>query len=219
MNQWIPEYDVSELVISPEHEAKELKQKEMLTFNGAPQFCCVSFIDIVHSTKTVSTISEEKLGLFYSIFLNTISSIITNNGGIVVKNIGDAILYYFAVIKSEEECILKSIRCNQMIKEKRIELNELLTSNKLPRISFRISSDFGKIFIALSAISRVSDIFGTTVNMCAKINSLGDPNTAIIGNDTYIRVKSIHTFKFNELKSKKVNILKNSYPTYVVEKS
>jgi len=219
LKQDSPEYDVSELEITPEHEAKEQKQKEMLTFNGIPRFCCVSLIDIVHSTKTVSTIPDDKLGLFYTIFINNISKIISENGGIVVKNIGDALLYYFTIIESEEECILKSMHCNQLIRENRDELNELLEENKLPKISFRISSDFGKIFIALSAISRVSDIFGPTVNMCAKINSLGEPNTAIIGSDTYIRTKSIHDFKFNELKSKKITILKNTYTTYNVEKA
>jgi len=75
--------------VTPEHIERETKQKEMLRFATKPMTCCVSVIDIVNSTKTTALISESKVGEFYSVFLNYISNIVNEYGGIVVKNIND----------------------------------------------------------------------------------------------------------------------------------
>ncbi len=51
----------------------------------------------------------------------------------------------------------------------------------LPHIKYRISIDFGKVEMATSNSSRTCDLFGPTVNLCAKINSLAEPNGIAIG--------------------------------------
>ncbi len=81
---------------SDEHRRREEQQKKMFEFAGKTQYCCVCFIDIVNSTKTTAKIPPSKKSKFYSIFLNTISNVVEQNGGIVVKTLGDAVLYYFA---------------------------------------------------------------------------------------------------------------------------
>jgi len=103
--------------------------------------------------------------------------------------------------------------------EKRNEINELLAKYELPKISYRISSDYGKVFVAVSEISTINDIFGATVNMCAKINHVGDSNTFFVGNDLFIHAKSIKGFKFEEMNAHALNILKYNYPVYHVTKS
>ncbi len=195
---------------------RENKQSDMLHFSGKAHFCTVSVIDIVNSTKTSATISPSKLGDFYSIFLNSVADIVKENGGIVVKNIGDSLLYYFAVYDTSNNCIADSFNCNFQIIEKRDEINKTLTDNGLPCISYRISSDYGKVFVAISAID---DIFGPTVNMCAKINHVGESNRFFIGNDLFIHAKSISGFKFDEISGEKCNVLKFDYPVYYVKKS
>ena len=204
------------LEVTAEHLEREEQQTEMLKFAGTPQICCVSLIDIVDSTNTTSEITEEKLGMFYSIFLNYISEIVKSHGGIVVKNIGDSLLYYFAQSKHSSNAILDSFNCNLDIIQKRSELNQILESAELPQISFRISSDYGKVFVAVSSISTINDIFGPTVNMCAKLNHVGDPNTFFIGSDLYLNAKNLDGFEFEEITGSKLSILKNPYPTYFV---
>lgn len=51
----------------------------------------------------------------------------------------------------------------------------------LPHIKYRISIDFGKVEMALLALLEQCDLFGPTVNLCAKINSLAEPNGIAIG--------------------------------------
>jgi len=202
--------------VTQEHAEREKKQSDMLQFFGKAQFCTVSVIDVVNSTKTTANISESKLGEFYSIFLNSVADIITKHKGVIVKNIGDSLLYYFAVTDTSDNCIANAFKCNFEIIEKRNKINELLIKNTLPKISYRISSDYGKVFVAVSAISAIDDIFGSTVNMCAKINHVGESNKFFIGNDLFLHAKSISGFKFDEIKNHNSNILKFDYPVYYV---
>ena len=197
---------------------REIKQTELLRFTGKPQTCCVSIIDIVNSTITASGIPEAKLGLFYSIFLNYISEIIQKHDGIIVKNIGDSLLYYFSDSHELDNAILSSFNCNLDIIENRNHLNQKLEDVGLPKISYRVSSDYGKVFLASSVASSTSDIFGPTVNMCAKINHIGKANTFFIGSDLYLNAKNLRGFGFDEITSHGLNILKNQYSIYGVKK-
>lgn len=205
--------------VTREHKEREKKQTELLKFTGTPQTCCVSIIDIVNSTKIVSGIPETSLGTFYSIFLNFISNIIKEHGGIVVKNIGDSLLYYFADCKDSQDSIIDSFYCNLDIIDKRHDLNKILEERKLPKIGYRVSSDYGKVLVAVSTISSINDIFGPTVNMCAKINHVGNPNEFFIGNDLYLNIKQRQQFKFEEITGTQLHILKNQYPIYYVKKN
>ena len=202
-----------------EHREKEQQQTDLLKFAGSPQVCSVSVIDIVSSTKITSAISESKLGLFYSVFLNYVSDIVRTHGGTVVKNMGDALLYYFTDNKYSQNTIPSSFDCNLDIIAKRDELNNKLLDEGLPKISYRISSDYGKVFVASSLISKINDIFGPTVNMCAKINHVGDPNTFFIGHDLYLHAKNLEGYDFEEISGSQLKILKHPYSTYFVKKN
>lgn len=201
--------------ITDEHIAKESIQKEMLQFVSKPITCCVSIIDIVESTKITAHIIDSKIGTYYSIFLNSVSDIVKEHEGVVVKNIGDSLLYYFY---SQDNFVEKSFNCNLDIIKKREQINKKLEKESLPKVRYRISSDYGKVLIAKSLISSANDIFGSTVNMCAKINHVGDPNKFFVGNDLYLHAKNMDQFHFDEIMHKDLSILKNSYPIYYVDK-
>jgi adenylate cyclase len=206
------------LNLSEEHEEREIKQTELLKFTGKSQPCCVSIVDIVNSTRIASTISETKLGSFYSIFLNYVSDLVQTHDGIVVKNIGDSLLYYFEDSSESNNAILSSFNCNLEIVKKRNVLNQKLEAEGLPSISYRVSSDYGQVFLAYSTFSSTSDIFGPTVNMCAKINHVGKSNTFFIGSDLYLNAKNLKGFKFDEIPANNLYVLKNQYPVYDVKK-
>ena len=207
------------LDITPEHREKEQQQTDLLKFGGSPQVCSVSVIDIVSSTKITSSIPESKLGLFYSMFLNYVSDIVRYHGGTVVKNMGDSLLYYFTDNKYSQHTITGSFDCNLDIIAKRGDLNNKLFHEGLPKISYRISSDYGKVFVAASSISKINDIFGPTVNMCAKINHIGEANTFFIGHDLYLHAKDNEDYDFKEITGSQLKILKNPYSAYFVKKN
>ena len=51
----------------------------------------------------------EKISQYYEIFINSISKIVNRFGGVVVKNLGDSLLYYFP--ESAEPKLNYGIKC------------------------------------------------------------------------------------------------------------
>ncbi|HEU4824758.1 MAG TPA: response regulator, partial [Nitrososphaeraceae archaeon] len=86
----------------------------------------------------------------------------------------------------------------------------------IPPVSYRISADYGRVEVATSTSSKGEDLFGSTMNICAKINSMAEPNGIVIGGDLYEIVKSFSFFgkyHFKELGGYSVGF-RHQYPVY-----
>jgi len=57
-------------------------------------------------------------------------------------------------------------------------INANLQEELLLSLYYRISADYGRVEIANSTIE---DLFGPTLSICAKINSMAVPNEMVIG--------------------------------------
>ncbi|MFB5622628.1 MAG: HAMP domain-containing protein [Nitrosarchaeum sp.] len=196
-----------------------IKQQEdiLLQFSDYSETYCVCMVDIMNSTKITAKLSESETSEFYKIFLNSIAEIVKNFGGIVVKNIGDALLFYFPVLHSEEKSILKNcLDCCLTLGELHDDIVKKLEKQKLPVFDYRISSTYGIVRIAKTSISSVNDIFGNTVNRCAKINRLAPANRVIIGEDFYTKAKSLDDYTFKKIDD--VLSIESNYPTYLVSR-
>jgi two-component system, OmpR family, response regulator ChvI len=157
------------------------------------QNCCVCFVDMVNSTQITADINDpEKLRKYYGIFLNTIAAIARNFRAKIIKNAGDCLIFYFpettdstnkAAFRDVLECCITMIAA-------RCTMNTKLYEEKLPSVSYRISADYGRVQVARSSTSGRDDLFGSTMNVCAKINSMAQPNGIVIGGDLYQIVKS-----------------------------
>lgn len=163
---------------------------EEISFTGGSQSCCVCFIDIVDSTiNTVEITNPQKIKMYYSVFINTMAALARDFDATVIKSTGDNIIYYFpktadssnniSAFKSVFECGLTMISVNPIINSK------LQKEEGLPNLSYRISADYGRVEVAKSLTSTSGDLFGPTVNLCAKINSKAEPNGMVIGNNLY----------------------------------
>jgi class 3 adenylate cyclase len=197
-----------------------IKQQEdiLLQFSDYSEKYCVCMVDIMNSTKITSKLSESETSEFYNIFLNSIASIVRNFEGIVVKNIGDALLFYFSIKPSEEESTLKKcLDCCLTLCESHDNLATKLEKQKLPVIDYRISSTYGMVRIAKTSTSSVNDIFGNTVNRCAKINRIAPANRLIIDDEFYDSVKSFDGYIFKKIDSN-VTSPEADYSGYLVSR-
>jgi class 3 adenylate cyclase len=157
-------------------------------------------VDIVGSTRLTAKLSDLQTSKFYSIFLNSLATIITENGGVVVKNIGDALLYYFPKTDSDEIAPFEDmLRCCMKVIDARDLINKTLRGEYLPELSYRLSATFGPVRVAIIATSTIDDIFGATVNTCSKINSLAKPNTMVIGESLYEKVSGVKEYSFEKI--------------------
>ena len=184
--------------------------------------CCIGFVDMVDSTKVTAEISDrQKIRQYYSIFINTMAILVKNYGAKIVKNAGDALIFYFpdssdpaneAAFRDILECFTTMILARDVINTK------LHSEENLPSVSYRISADYGRVEVATSTSSKGEDLFGSTMNICAKINSMAEPNGIVIGGDLYQIVKSfsfiIDKYQFRELEGGYSIGFGNRYPLY-----
>jgi two-component system, OmpR family, response regulator ChvI len=181
--------------------------------------CCVCFVDLVNSTKVTAGISDpRKIGKYYSIFINTMAVLVKNYGAKIVKNAGDALIFYFpetwnanneTAFKNVLDCLTTMILARNII-------NAKLLSENLPSVSYRISADYGRVEVATSTSSKSKDLFGSTMNICAKINSMAEPNGIVIGGDLHHVMQSFpfsSEYTFRELQGYSDGF-NHKYPIY-----
>jgi len=199
---------LQESLIEIKEKEDVIKQQEgiLLQFSEQSEKYCVGLIDIMNSTKICSKLSDSQTSEFYKIFINSMASVIRKFDGIVSKNIGDALLFYFTVDPSNEKLILKKcLDCCLALSNEHQVITEKLEKQNLPLLNFRISTTYGTVRIAKSSTSLVNDIFGTTVNRCAKLNRSSSANGVVIGEDFYKIVKGLDNYLFKKIENKLVS--------------
>jgi HAMP domain-containing protein len=211
---------LQESLIEIKEKENVIKQQEdiLLQFSDYSEKYCVCMIDIMNSTKITTNLSDSQTSEFYRIFLNSTALIVRNYGGIVVKNIGDALLFYFPVIHSEMELTIKKcLNCCLALGESHEEIAKKLQKEGLPVIDYRTSATFGMVRIARTSTSSVNDIFGATVNRCAKINRTAPANGLIIGEEFFENAKTLEGFSFKKVESAIVSP-EHGYTGYIVSR-
>lgn len=190
------------LAIKQREAVIKQQQNVLLQFSDQSQNYFVCFLDVIESTRITAKLSDLESGKFYSIFLNSMANKIESFDGIVVKNIGDALLFYFPKTNSQDERELKNaLECCLAISEFHKEINKKMEEEGLPSLSYKISATYGSVRVAKIDTSSIEDIFGSTVNKCAKINRLAPPNGVVIGDALYQMVKSVNTYNFEMINS------------------
>lgn len=176
------------------------------------------YVDMVQSTKITCQISDsDKLRLFYETFINTLSDIAITHGARIVKTGGDSIICYFPRTKDcvEKSAFKEMLNCGLEMIHAREVLNSGLAAAGLPTTSYRISADYGKHEVVKDQNLDIVDIFGPTMCICAKINSLSPPNCLVVGSDLYEIVKSFSDFNVRGYGEYLVHE-KHPYPVFLV---
>jgi two-component system, OmpR family, response regulator ChvI len=193
-----------------------------IVFQGISSDFCVCMVDIVNSTAVTSSLAQEdKVRKFYSLFVNSVSPVISHFGGRILKTGGDSIIYYFPNSAKIEriEGFKNVLECGISLLDLRGTINSLYQREGIQSIGYRISADYGRLELAESRFSRDQDFFGPTMNLCAKINNKALPNSMVIGGDLHQVIKKLHSlekeFQFEEISEFSIG-LKQRYPIYLV---
>ena len=195
------------------------------------QSYCVCFIQMVNTTGAIITTNDsDDIRKYYTIFIIPMSDIARDFGAKIVKNIADTLIIYFpqtsnstddSAFKDVIECGITMLAASDVINTKLIE-------QKLSVVTYRISADYGKVEVARSTTSQHEDLFGPTMNLCAKINSKAPPNGMVIGGDLYTVLKAFSScstssssyrhneYRFKEVKGHSISGLTHQYPVYSV---
>ncbi len=223
-------------MLSPDNHSDELEDEyspavydlgsEEICFLPDSQNYCVCFVDMVDSTGITAKISDhQKIRQYYSIFINTMAVLLRNYGGKIVKSAGDALIFYFpdSSDPADEAAFKDILECFTVMILARDIINAKLDAQNLLPVSYRISADYGRVEVATSISSRTEDLFGSPMNICAKINSMAEPNGIVMGGDLYHIIKSFsfvkNGYEFSELRGGCSLGLNCRYPVYRVSSS
>jgi class 3 adenylate cyclase len=128
------------------------------------------------------------------------ATIVQEFKGTVIKNIGDALLFYFPNTNPLDPLSFKNvIDCCLSMCESHDKIGKKLEDRGLPIVDYKISATYGSVRVANTSTSDVNDIFGSTVNRCAKINGLSPKNGLVIDEGLYNAVKSIDKYSFSKM--------------------
>ncbi len=178
----------------------EQQNQALLKFTDQNDNICVCSIDIVDSTKITAKLSDAQTSRLYGKFLNFAAGIIESYRGVVVKNVGDAILFYFECPKTYRKSeFIRVLDCCMDLIEQQDELNQRLKESELPSLDYRISATYGSVMIAKILKFGTPDIFGSTVNQTFKINRLAKKNGLVVSDLLYEKVKTTSEYNFVEV--------------------
>ena len=191
----------------------------LVAFSGQTESYCVGIVDMVDSTKMAATLGNARITGYYQIFLNTMSKILSRFGGVVIKNVGDCLVYYFPESSKANRKFgfLSCLECSLAMIEHHDSICKILNQSNLPCVNYRVSADYGSVVIMRTKGSESPDMIGPPVNMCSKINHAAETNAVVIGGDLYSIVKGFDDYRFKEVKGFDLGF-KHSYPVYSIKR-
>lgn len=126
---------------------------------GAEQNAVVGFADMVGFTQTVRHLSERQLGRMVQRFEASAADTVAAYGGRLVKTLGDEVLF----------------SCRDPLDAAGIALTMVEGVHSLGNMPpLRVGLALGPV------LSRLGDLFGTTVNRAARLTSLAHPDTVLV---------------------------------------
>jgi CheY-like chemotaxis protein/class 3 adenylate cyclase len=191
-----------------------------LVFDDVSSNFCVCMLDIVDSTAITSSLYLlNKVCQFYSLFINSLSPIINQFHGKVIRTGGDSLIYYFPETAdiANIEAFKRVLECSMTLLDIRHVLNTSYAKLDIKPISYRISAEYGPVESAKSGFSRSKDLFGPPLGLCAKINNKAKPNSMVIGSNLHQVLRKMNVFdkdyKFKET-SISVGLNQQKYPIF-----
>jgi class 3 adenylate cyclase len=186
----------------------------MVAFSGLAKSYCVGIVDMVDSTKISADMNERSWARYYELFLNSMAKILPRFGGVVIKNQGDSLLYYFPESsRNTKYGFMSCLECSLSMLEAHDTICDNSKKMGLPCLNYRVSADYGRVIVMNSNVSSSTDLIGPPVNMCSKINHVADTNGVVIGGDLFSVVKGFDDYRFKELKGFSLGF-KHPYPVY-----
>ena len=195
------------------------RENYIVTFCPETENYCVGMVDMVNSTGISAMLGSKKMSRYYQIFLNSMSKIITEFDGKVIKNIGDCLLYYFPIskIKNPEYYLIRCLECSFVMIRSHNFICRQLKKEHLPCLDYRISMDYGNVVLMKASNSVSIDMIGSPINICSKINRMAPLNGIVVGGDIHEMMKKTQRYAFEEIDGYSVG-LKSDYPIYLIRR-
>jgi adenylate cyclase len=143
-------------------EALGAAEEELLTVH-----LTVGFADLVSFTKLSNGLDEDTLGDLVETFESKAADIVAGLGGRVIKTLGDSVLFATENATAGVETALQIV-------------DTIAVEDQLPDVRVGLASG--------PVVTRLGDVFGSPVNLAARLTSVARRNRVIIDQHTAVRL-------------------------------
>jgi adenylate cyclase len=143
-------------------EALGAAEEELLTMH-----LTVGFADLVSFTRLSNGLDEDTLGDLVETFESKAADIVAGLGGRVIKTLGDSVLFVTENATAGVETALQIV-------------DTIAVEEQLPDVRVGLASG--------PVVTRLGDVFGSPVNLAARLTSVARRNRVIIDHDTAVRL-------------------------------
>lgn len=156
----------------------------------------VLFADVAGSTALGDQLDPERLRAVLQDWFSTAAAAIEAWGGTVEKFIGDAVVAVFGAPRVREDDASRALHAALELIDRLPELNRRFSERHGVQLAIRIGVNSGEVIAPLDARAGGSIVTGDVVNVAARLEAAGEPDTILAGERTYLAARG--AFRFGE---------------------
>ena len=208
--------------LSPQIHEQIFSGKQSAEVKSNRKKLTVFFSDIVNFTDISDELESEEMTNLLNFYLNEMSQIALKFGGTIDKFIGDALMIFFGDPESKgpqedaKQCIQMALEMQDLMTQLSDYWSKNYSLKKELKIRIGINTGFCTVgnFGSLDRIDYTA--IGNTVNLASRLESMSDPGSILVSEDTFALVNNF--FSFEKPKEVKVKGFLRSIKCYKLQK-
>mgnify|MGYP001212698495 FL=1 len=208
--------------LSPQIHEQIFSGKQSAEVKSNRKKLTVFFSDIVNFTSISDELESEEMTNLLNFYLNEMSQIALKFGGTIDKFIGDALMIFFGDPESKgpqedaKQCIQMALEMQDLMTQLSDYWSKNYSLKKELKIRIGINTGFCTVgnFGSLDRIDYTA--IGSTVNLASRLESMSDPGSILVSEDTFALVNNF--FSFENPKEVKVKGFLRSIKCYKLQK-
>ena len=153
------------------------------------KFVTLVFTDLKDSTALTASIDAEAMNEIKGRYFAAMAAEIERHGGKVEKNVGDAIMAVFGLIRAHEDDALRGVRAAAGMVDTLGTLNEEFDRYYGVRLTVRTGVNTGEVVANTDPNATTNLATGDAVNVAARLEQNAPANEVLIGEITHALVK------------------------------
>lgn len=139
------------------------------------------FADLADSTRLSASLDLEAFRGVIRSYQEAATAVIEGHGGYVAKYVGDGLLAYFGYPQSHENDAERAIRAGLALVER---ISAIESGDGAARLGVRVGIETGPVVVGEiigQASAQENTVVGTTPNLAARLQSVAEPNSVVVG--------------------------------------
>ena len=208
--------------LSPQIHEQIFSGKQSAEVKSSRKKLTIFFSDIVSFTDISDELESEEMTNLLNFYLNEMSQIALKFGGTIDKFIGDALMIFFGDPETKgpqedaKQCIQMALEMQDLMSQLSGYWSKNYSLKKNLKIRIGINTGFCTVgnFGSLDRIDYTA--IGSTVNLASRLESMADPGSILVSEDTFALVNNY--FSFQKPKEVKVKGFLRNIKCYQLEK-